>query len=102
MIRRPPRSTLFPWATLFRSMGPLEGPSPPKVSLVRTLTVTGVSSRVVAVSSLAMGKSSTGVTVMVTTAVSQSPRSEEHTAGLQAGAQLVCRALHGREAVVGL
>src|SRR3712207_8364662 len=26
MIRRPPRSTLFPYTTLFRSAGPLPGP----------------------------------------------------------------------------
>src|SRR3712207_7076433 len=28
MIRRPPRSTLFPYTTLFRSRGPHEVPSP--------------------------------------------------------------------------
>src|SRR2546422_1148609 len=29
MIRRPPRSTLFPYTTLFRSLPPHEAPSPP-------------------------------------------------------------------------
>src|SRR5258708_10773757 len=29
MIRRPPRSTLFPYTTLFRSIPPLAAPSPP-------------------------------------------------------------------------
>src|SRR2546426_7949471 len=31
MIRRPPRSTLFPYTTLFRSAGRLLAPSPPTV-----------------------------------------------------------------------
>src|SRR2546429_7346530 len=29
MIRRPPRSTLFPYTTLFRSLGPLHGAAQP-------------------------------------------------------------------------
>src|SRR2546427_7667326 len=31
MIRRPPRSTLFPYTTLFRSPGPLEAPQPARL-----------------------------------------------------------------------
>src|SRR3989441_1034681 len=61
MIRRPPRSTLFPYTTLFRS-----------VSLARTLvavlssTVTVPPSATVALSLLATGGSLTGVTVIET------------------------------------
>src|SRR2546426_12839708 len=70
MIRRPPRSTLFPYTTLFRSLLPLlvavplagcvtlctvsASPSG-SVSLASTLMVTGVFWVVPAVSSLAMG-----------------------------------------------
>src|SRR5438445_12175663 len=39
MIRRPPRSTLFPYTTLFRSgaegFGPLPGPTPRRANAVR-------------------------------------------------------------------
>ena len=52
---------------------PVDGPSPPKVSSVNTGTVTGVSSVVVASSALAVGTSFTGLIVITTKAVSQSP-----------------------------
>src|SRR2546430_14077639 len=43
MIRRPPRSTLFPYTTLFRSELPLRAPptpaSPPHVGLARFVAV---------------------------------------------------------------
>src|SRR2546427_6178557 len=42
MIRRPPRSTLFPYTTLFRSPweGPLGAPEPPSARLAATVTFT--------------------------------------------------------------
>src|SRR3712207_7333631 len=40
MIRRPPRSTLFPYTTLFRSEGPLGGEGP-DVDLVQHPVVEG-------------------------------------------------------------
>src|SRR2546427_4693638 len=80
MIRRPPRSTLFPYTTLFRSAaGPRRGgrgrpagrrrcdggkPHPPVHPLAR-----------------------------VERAVAQPPRSEEHTSELQSQSNLVCRLL---------
>src|SRR5437764_8666266 len=63
MIRRPPRSTLFPYTTLFRSFS---------------------SSAVVAVSH----KSARS-----TSRVTRRPRSEEHTSELQSPMYLVCRLL---------
>ncbi len=48
-------------------------PSPSPVSLPSTLMVTGVSSLVEGLSATATGMSFTGVTVMVTVAVAQSP-----------------------------
>src|SRR5256885_6687104 len=68
MIRRPPRSTLFPYTTLFRSAGPLVGVSWPirykwsdaaRVAHLRSMGV----------------------------------RSEEHTSELQSPCNLVCRLL---------
>src|SRR3989442_10701073 len=80
MIRRPPRSTLFPYTTLFRSMlscplkrpigskhRPSRRPSPPAGS-VRHLSGTGLSTP-------------------------GSARSEEHTSELQSRPHLVCRLL---------
>src|SRR3712207_7643372 len=85
MIRRPPRSTLFPYTTLFRSRSER---SPPPMSR-HTLSVlvenkSGVLARVSAlfsrrgfnIESLAVG-----------------PRSEEHTSELQSRQYLVCRLL---------
>src|SRR3712207_6874068 len=75
MIRRPPRSTLFPYTTLFRSPGALVHP----VALVR---------HAVAVLNLQ-------VLLMRARDVAQrdSARSEEHTSELQSRQYLVCRLL---------
>src|SRR3989442_7546625 len=70
MIRRPPRSTLFPYTTLFRS------------------PVIGSSSRVKSRSSVASLTSSFSPTLIVTYL-----RSEEHTSELQSRPHLVCRLL---------
>src|SRR2546430_4169413 len=69
MIRRPPRSTLFPYTTLFRSFG----------LILRFLR--DVSLRAAAAS---------GVTAQV---VCTGQRSEEHTSELQSQSNLVCRLL---------
>src|SRR5437588_5154042 len=67
MIRRPPRSTLFPYTTLFRSKATLEMANSrrPKTR----------------VSTAALAFGATG------------PRSEEHTSELQSHSDLVCRLL---------
>src|SRR2546428_7330714 len=66
MIRRPPRSTLFPYTTLFRSH------SRPR----QALPGTGASS-----------------TTRVRSSRSRAKRSEEHTSELQSRSDLVCRLL---------
>src|SRR5258708_26226364 len=66
MIRRPPRSTLFPYTTLFRSSFTLVNQPGPGVMTVRVALMDA------------------------TTAV---PRSEEHTSELQSPDHLVCRLL---------
>src|SRR2546423_4425179 len=75
MIRRPPRSTLFPYTTLFRSalLGS-RAQSSSAQSKSKTLTTTRTR------------KSSYTVT-------SRTNRSEEHTSELQSLAYLVCRLL---------
>src|SRR3712207_8755537 len=71
MIRRPPRSTLFPYTTLFRSEGPNVRISRRPVRLSRS----GVAR------------------VRLSCPRSLSSRSEEHTSELQSRQYLVCRLL---------
>src|SRR5687767_15542358 len=89
MIRRPPRSTLFPYTTLFRSSRALAR------TPVRKIANT-VSGRV--------GRSSKGLSGIATSRLLSVRRSEEHTSELQSLAYLVCRLLlekKKRTAVVG-
>src|SRR2546427_4872042 len=82
MIRRPPRSTLFPYTTLFRSLPALMGrryKTEPSISSIASTSVTiGASS-----SAAARGK----------TSLLNVERSEEHTSELQSQSNLVCRLL---------
>src|SRR5690349_23926782 len=76
MIRRPPRSTLFPYTTLFRSQSRQRQED--AVGLRRMLQVLGVAGPAVE-------------TVLDDAACR--PRSEEHTSELQSRRDLVCRLL---------
>src|SRR2546426_6664745 len=68
MIRRPPRSTLFPYTTLFRSA---------KATLVAVAAFSPV----------------TDLTLSGATYETRADRSEEHTSELQSPCNLVCRLL---------
>src|SRR2546426_6226989 len=72
MIRRPPRSTLFPYTTLFRS----GGPAGPALLPVRRLALQGPDG--LRGASARLGRRC---------------RSEEHTSELQSPCNLVCRLL---------
>src|SRR3712207_7906414 len=88
MIRRPPRSTLFPYTTLFRS------PSSPftlnvvQPSLVATPEM-APAVRVRPTSAAALSHAAVAVSV----AAGGVARSEEHTSELQSRQYLVCRLL---------
>src|SRR2546422_3584900 len=69
MIRRPPRSTLFPYTTLFRSLFAEEG-----LEWIKQIKV-------------ALQELESGV------ALDKEKRSEEHTSELQSRLHLVCRLL---------
>src|SRR3712207_7386285 len=81
MIRRPPRSTLFPYTTLFRSA---DGYARERMPVeVKVADVTGVEVKLAAEAVL------TGKVLDPAGA----PRSEEHTSELQSRQYLVCRLL---------
>src|SRR5260370_32507900 len=77
MIRRPPRSTLFPYTTLFRSARNQKAGSTPNQQLVTACEFTS-------------GQITKEQLRLVT---GQSCRSEEHTSELQSHLNLVCRLL---------
>src|SRR5687768_18094603 len=79
MIRRPPRSTLFPYTTLFRSPPPAGGRAKPGYLQPDAL--------------LRGGEGVGGRVEHVQPAAVSPPRSEEHTSELQSRLHLVCRLL---------
>src|SRR3712207_7402270 len=82
MIRRPPRSTLFPYTTLFRSRGERAGLD---LNAQATRPIPGL----VPAESAGRG----AVAEPATAAGPTSHRSEEHTSELQSRQYLVCRLL---------
>src|SRR2546422_5605484 len=92
MIRRPPRSTLFPYTTLFRS------PFPVKFNLPE-LAKAAVAEKTFACAILrnigSENEHPDGLRALKLKSVGQSPedRSEEHTSELQSRLHLVCRLL---------
>src|SRR2546425_7600777 len=82
MIRRPPRSTLFPYTTLFRSSF---HPAPARASAAQKAGAE-CAPPVVSWPSSSAGSSKSS-------ARTQRNRSEEHTSELQSLAYLVCRLL---------
>src|SRR5690625_6649157 len=82
MLRPPPRSTLFPYTTLFRSLA--------------AKLMTSAESRFAAASKLIrvrVESSKKRLTTVWPTRVGQTVRSEEHTSELQSRGHLVCRLL---------
>src|SRR5690348_17410109 len=86
MIRRPPRSTLFPYTTLFRSAGLVWKMRQPRVQLVRKV---GQQTAVAMDSALPVRHRMQRVDRFLLLA----NRSEEHTSELQSPVHLVCRLL---------
>src|SRR2546425_8979005 len=88
MIRRPPRSTLFPYTTLFRSHGG-------RVSMNSQgqAEVSAKARRTLAPQSLVQFESIKEVEPSYNFELDEALRSEEHTSELQSLAYLVCRLL---------
>src|SRR5690348_17465941 len=90
MIRPPPRSTLFPYTTLFRSANALDGTVSridPKDDVVTRTTRVGAGP-----SALAIADGSVWVANEFGRTLTR-VRSEEHTSELQSPVHLVCRLL---------
>src|SRR2546428_5020045 len=84
MIRRPPRSTLFPYTTLFRSLGRAAALGI-LIAVFLALTDWPLALRIFALGALPL--------MAVSFIASGSRRSEEHTSELQSRSDLVCRLL---------
>src|SRR5256885_5864914 len=89
MIRRPPRSTLFPYTTLFRSFGPRKE-CERQVQQLGGLTETAVTRRT---RFLVIGTFASRDWVHTSFGRKIQKRSEEHTSELQSPCNLVCRLL---------
>src|SRR2546427_4328341 len=84
MIRRPPRSTLFPYTTLFRSQAHLGGQARDQAAAFIFEPVVG------ATLGSAVPPESYAARI---TEICRKNRSEEHTSELQSQSNLVCRLL---------
>src|SRR3712207_7359200 len=85
MIRRPPRSTLFPYTTLFRSTAVLT-----KFSEAMSSSPSAWRRTSLRIAEAISGSDSTSDRCMIEVATS---RSEEHTSELQSRQYIVCRLL---------
>src|SRR5258706_9736057 len=84
MIRRPPRSTLFPYTTLFRSVW----------TMLFSRIVERPSQRKIVIDSTAIGIDALTVRPIFSASIPIAVlRSEEHTSELQSLTNLVCRLL---------
>src|SRR5207237_2925568 len=90
ITRRPPRPTLFPYTTLFRSRDrPVRRMAPPGVGGGARPDGPGAAAR----PGRARGRPATAWRCPLTPGSSSRPRSEEHTSELQSHLNLVCRLL---------
>src|SRR3712207_8341187 len=90
MIRRPPRSTLFPYTTLFRSLTPAK--VPPATEQIQTLVSLAEKARKEGL--LALEAQVKAIEdPFLKRGLQMGIRSEEHTSELQSRQYLVCRLL---------
>src|SRR2546430_4287980 len=89
MIRRPPRSTLFPYTTLFRSVPAGAHPDYAAVDVLTNVLGDTPSGRL----HRALVQKGLASSVWGSERGLHDPRSEEHTSELQSQSNLVCRLL---------
>src|SRR3712207_7737127 len=90
MIRRPPRSTLFPYTTLFRSLEELPGLPGRAGQILQIAPGEPAQSRIIPQGSRPSRATRRGADLALHSART---RSEEHTSELQSRQYLVCRLL---------
>src|SRR5947209_11440195 len=95
MLRRPPRSTLFPYTTLFRSDLPwnTQGITSAEFDLVYGVNVMHISKNLLFSLNEARSALAPGGSLVIGECVRPYDRSEEHTSELQSRQYLVCRLL---------
>src|SRR5256884_7317927 len=101
MIRRPPRSTLFPYTTLFRSLftgRTLNASRAHALGLVAQLAGEGEALRVTRSTATQVSK----YDPVARAAAKEFMRSEEHTSELQSRLHLVCRLLLEKKKLTSL
>src|SRR2546430_7250425 len=85
MMRRPPKSTLFPYTTLFRSLAllPLRAADTARQTIAKAILEEDTDKKTALINSLA-GQADASIPML---------RSEEHTSELQSQSNIVCRLL---------
>src|SRR3712207_7524317 len=91
MIRRPPRSTLFPYTTLFRSLSASCSDSCSTCATAGTAAATVIAS--IAANKVNLFATDIASSSVLNKSEQTVPRSEEHTSELQSRQYLVCRLL---------
>src|SRR3712207_8731910 len=93
MIRRPPRSTLFPYTTLFRSPRATLCRTRPAIECAPQSRASGDAPEAARADHRAAPCARPAAEVPPQASRSRPPRSEEHTSELQSRQYLVCRLL---------
>src|SRR3712207_6865545 len=93
MIRRPPRSTLFPYTTLFRSRLPLRSRARGPTARSRRRLLMARAKRTISRDSVFRNTAQPPEAPAQGITQKETPRSEEHTSELQSRQYLVCRLL---------
>src|SRR5690242_21423311 len=98
MILRPPRSTLFPYTTLFRSLVSVEDDGPGiaedvREKILQPFFTTKAQGTGLGLAIVARRVAEAGGRIEIESPAKDGRRSEEHTSELQSHVNLVCRLL---------
>src|SRR5256885_5846575 len=102
MIRRPPRSPLFPYTTLFRSGGRASAKPPCSTAAIAAPAASSAASKLVSDAKVSASSHVGSATERISSTCASvwQRRSEEHTSELQSPCNLVCRLLLVKKKIV--